>query len=188
MTTWITSDTHFGHKNITGPKVSTWEDGYRIFDSIREMDETMLENINSVVKSSDELIHLGDFAFGGSDVYDKYAKRIYCKNIHFLRGNHDKLSNYDLKGIFTSVDSYREYRYNGNFIVLCHYAMLTWNKAHRGSFMLHGHSHGSLKYPFVQRIKDVGVDTNNYKPYNLEEVISELSKIECFSPDHHVTN
>ena len=49
-------------------------------------------------------------------------------------------------------------------IVLCHYAMLVWNKRHHMSWMLHGHSHGSLTYPFNGRILDVGVDSHSYAP------------------------
>ena len=59
-------------------------------------------------------------------------------------------------------------------IVLCHYAMLVWNKSHHGSWMLHGHSHGTLKYPFAAKILDVGVDSHNFYPISLDFVIDTL--------------
>lgn len=183
---WITSDTHFGHKNIVGPKISKWPSGYRIFDSINEMDETILNNINSVVMPNDTLFHLGDFCFGEVDKYEYYRNRIACKDLRFIKGNHDRLRPYEFRQVFGSYNDYIEFRYNGEFIVMSHYAMLVWNKSHRGSFMLHGHSHGSLTYPHKQRIKDVGVDTNNFKPYRLDDILTELAKVTPFSPDHHV--
>jgi len=43
---WLTSDLHLGHKNIVGPKISNWKTGYRTFDSIDQMDSTIIDNIN----------------------------------------------------------------------------------------------------------------------------------------------
>lgn len=147
----------------------------------------MLSNLNDVVKENDILYHLGDFAFGEEDRYKYYRDRIKCRNIQFLCGNHDKVQPYMLRYLFNWVGDYIEIKHNHEKIVMSHYAMLTWNKSHRGSYMLHGHSHGSLTYPYKQRIKDVGVDTNNFKPYLLDDVLKELSLIEPYSPDHHIT-
>jgi calcineurin-like phosphoesterase family protein len=69
---WIISDTHFGHKNICRG-VTAWRlpDGSipigqtRDFDSIGEMNDIIVNNINSVVGQDDVLIHLGDWSFGG---------------------------------------------------------------------------------------------------------------------------
>ena len=69
---WITSDTHFGHKNICRG-VTAWRlpDGSipitqtRDFGSISEMNDMIVNNINCVVGQDDVLIHLGDWSFGG---------------------------------------------------------------------------------------------------------------------------
>ena len=49
---------------------------------------------------------------------------------------------------------------NGQDMVLSHYAFRTWDKAHKGTWMLHGHSHGTL--PVYENFKqlDVGIDTH----------------------------
>ena len=51
---WITSDTHFGHPLMTR---------LRGFDSVKEHDEAILENLNATVPKDGHLVHLGDFFF-----------------------------------------------------------------------------------------------------------------------------
>jgi calcineurin-like phosphoesterase family protein len=62
---YFSSDFHFGHQNIAGPKVSNWTKGFRDFDSVHEMNKTLTQTINKYVKPDDILYFLGDFAFGG---------------------------------------------------------------------------------------------------------------------------
>ena len=57
---YFISDTHFGHKNI----VSYCK---RPFIDTHEMNKTIIDNINSVVKPSDTLYFLGDFCHRGGD-------------------------------------------------------------------------------------------------------------------------
>ena len=60
---FFSSDFHLGHENIAGPKVSNWSSGYRNFDSVHEMNRTIIDNINKMVGPQDELYFLGDFCF-----------------------------------------------------------------------------------------------------------------------------
>ena len=68
---WITSDTHYGQNNIVRA-VTRWRDGNgqvpidatRDFKSIDHMNETIVNNINKVVREDDILIHAGDWSFG----------------------------------------------------------------------------------------------------------------------------
>ena len=53
---YYTSDIHFGHN-----KIIDFEK--RPFKSIEEMDNTIINNWNNKVKSTDEVYILGDFAF-----------------------------------------------------------------------------------------------------------------------------
>lgn len=179
---WVTSDTHFGHKNIVRG-ISTWDRGFRDFATLEEHDETILDGINSLVGEHDILYHLGDFAFGVKEIsVPKYRNLIKCKNIHILNGNHDKY--HVNKANFSSARDFFEGSFGKHYVVMCHYPLYSWNNAGRGSIHLHGHQHlnGNLK---TGRIKDLDIAGNNFKPYNLEELLDEMSKIPIWTPDHH---
>lgn len=74
MNIWFTSDTHYAHTNIAGQKVSSWGSGYRGFDSVGEMNDTLIKNINDCVKENDILYHLGDWQINGC--WYRYSSRI----------------------------------------------------------------------------------------------------------------
>lgn len=158
---WFTADTHFGHKNII-------EYCNRPFASVEEMDETIINNINAVVKPEHTIYHLGDFSFGGTF---HYRSKINCKNVHLILGNHDKLKMLE-KRCFSTVSMIKEVRYAKQFIVLCHYGMRVWNKSHHGSWSLYGHSHGTL--PPIQNSMDVGVDCHDYQPLSFDDVKEKI--------------
>lgn len=76
-------------------------------------------------------------------------------------------------------------------VVLCHYPMARWDRSHYGSIHLHGHTHGTLpsgkiwsfsrsgdtRLPPKERNGfryDVGVDTNNFTPVSLDEILRRM--------------
>ena len=175
MTTWFTSDTHFGHKNII--KYSN-----RPFETKEEMDFKMIENWNKRVGRADTVYHLGDFCFMDEQSGHSILNRLNGKK-HLIIGNHDKAGT-RLKG-WESISHYKEVSIDGQFIILCHYAMRVWNKSHHGSWMLYGHSHGSLPDDPNALSFDVGVDCHNYQPINMDE-IRRIMKKKTWKPiDHH---
>jgi calcineurin-like phosphoesterase family protein len=180
---WFTSDTHFGHKNII--KYSN-----RPFESVEEMDEAMIKNWNDRVRPNDEIYHLGDFAFHRAEQIKNILGRLNGK-IFFIRGNHDEAFDKErnLQGRFASVQDYKEIKIDGQKIVLCHFPLLTWNKAHRGAWHLHGHCHGSLNHLNVGTTRiDIGVDNFNYTPVSFDEIKSKLKDVQYTPVDHHDSN
>lgn len=185
MNTWFTSDTHYSHRNITGKNVSTWTSGYRRFNYIEEMNNTLIENINKCVAKDDVLYHLGDWSFGGSLNILIFREAIKCKNIHLILGNHDKHianKNIDIGGyefnpmnLFSTISKDFKGKIEGEKFYLCHYYNPEWETFYKDYIHLFGHYHGGYHHetkPIVGRSKDVGVDTHKeFRPYHVDEII-----------------
>jgi len=172
---WFTSDTHWGHANII-------KHCNRPFTDVTEMDAVLLDNINSVVKTNDTLYHLGDFSWKKTAA--RYREKIRCRNVILILGNHDPQTKNGqpldiLHEIFSQVFVVLRIRplISGSRqpIILSHYAMRTWHGSHRGSWNLHGHSHGTLPGNGSKSL-DVGVDQHNYSPINLETVTNLMNQ------------
>ena len=54
------------------------------------MNEALITNWNNVVKPNDTVFHLGDFAFGGSYIWNNVLSRLNG-NIHLILGNHKNI-------------------------------------------------------------------------------------------------
>ena len=194
MNIWFTSDTHFGHTNIAGPKVSVWKNGYRNFNSVQEMNDALVTNINKIVGEDDILYHLGDWSFGGIHNIYYFRKSLICKNIHLMLGNHDQhITNKDIKfhdtsfnpiDLFTSVQEVKTEKIGKSYFHLSHYSHQVWPGSHKGVIHLFGHSHGSLKG--LGKSMDVGVDTHpEFRPYHINEIVKKMEKIPVNFIDHH---
>lgn len=89
---WFISDTHFNHANIL--KFTDKNNNHfrgDLFKSVDEMNETMINNWNEVVKPSDKIYHLGDVYFGREDDSNNILKRLNGKK-RLILGNHDNLN------------------------------------------------------------------------------------------------
>lgn len=190
---WITSDTHYSHTNICIGQ-TRWkkidENGIDItheitrpFQTIDEMNQSIVEGINSVVDKNDWLIHLGDWSFGGFESIKEFRDQIECKNIVLILGNHDnhiQRNASNIRKIFTHVANYEELSISKNQsnskFILCHYPIISWNRQRNGSIMLHGHVHSSLENRIIQKNRmDVGLcGSPNFRPYSIEEIFNEM--------------
>jgi len=176
MNTWFTADTHFNHKGILVHRT--------MFSNVEEMNKKIIDNFNSVVYEGDTLYILGDFTFTDKGVPELYTAFDCFQTIIFLKGNHDKsalkkLPNYYMNSCPVAENQILERKFmvdgEQQTIVMCHYAMRSWNKSHCGSWHLYGHSHGML--PPHGLSFDVGVDTNDYYPYSLEDVTNKMKTL-----------
>lgn len=208
MTHFFTSDTHFGHGNIIKycdrPFMTDFDKAGLLTSSkwrmtreaVRMMDTTLINNINSFVGENDTLWHLGDWAFAPKDQYYEtcryYRDQIKCRNVNLLWGNHDRR---EIQDLFSNTYDHHEVFVNGQMIVLCHYAHAIFNKSHRGSWHLYGHSHGNAedwmdKHMPSRKSMDVGVDNaaflfGQYRPFSFYEIKSIMDGRKGFSLDHH---
>lgn len=189
-TTFFTSDTHFGHENII-------KFCKRPFSSVEEMNEALVENWNKVVSDTDTVFHLGDFAFGGSSVWNGILSRLKGQ-IYLVIGNHD------VKGIrqgyinrFIGVSPQMQIQIEKRSIYLNHYPFLCYGGSYRkpedAVWQLFGHVHSGPEcsgldcsrltnlFPYQY---DVGVDNNNYKPISYREVEQKI-KEQCTESQHY---
>ena len=163
MAIWITADTHFGHANII-------KYCQRPFSSVEEMDEAIISRWNAVVKPKDTIYHLGDFTLKKSA--NEYLDKLNGK-ILFIPGSHDYwLKKVDLnkyKGKLEILPLYKTIKICGEKVTLCHYPMSSWDSSFYGSIHFHGHSHGKSEQ--IPNRFDVGVDCNDFYPFNLEWLV-----------------
>lgn len=172
---FFTSDTHFGHKNII-------EYCDRPFLTVKEMDENMIYNWNSVVGPKDYVFHAGDFCFGSKT--DWKSKLSQLNGIKYLAaGNHDLniTPEYfiDVQQIFNiRILGDPELSSDGQRIAVCHYPMFSYYQSHRGAIQVFGHHHGSLlnKKLLSPNHLDVGVDVHNFTPISYEKVKEIITK------------
>ena len=84
MAIYLTSDFHFNHNK---PFIFL----ERGFQSVDEMNKTLIENFNSIVKPNDDVYILGDCMLGGADSLEKgLGLMSWLKGkLHLIRGNHD---------------------------------------------------------------------------------------------------
>lgn len=176
---FFTSDPHFYHKRVI-------EYSKRPFSSVEDMNEKLIERWNSKVRPKDPVWLLGDVIFGGASKLAPIAERLNGE-IHVVLGNHDPFRL--MANTFTSVQFYKELRFENQHLVLMHYPIESWNSMHHGSIHLHGHTHGNSKLTYNRM--DVGLDANNWYPVSLEEVLEKISEQNKLvvpdpnNPDYH---
>ena len=182
---FFTSDMHFSHTNVI-------KYAKRPFKNADEMNEEMIKRWNAVVTKQDIVYIIGDVAFERD--HNKLVWLLSRLNgeKHLIEGNHDDKMHASVKKCFQSISSLREIRvadadneFGWQYITLCHYAMRVWNKSHYGSWMLYGHSHGTLFDDPESLSCDVGVDCWDFKPVSYAEIKAKM-KTKRFKPlDHH---
>ena len=173
---YFIADTHFGHENAI--RLNN-----RPFETVEEMNETIITNWNNRVKKDDEIFIIGDMFFRC-----KYPESILCVlngHKHLILGNHDEtwVSNPEHQKYFRSIDRYLEFFDGENHYILSHYPMLSYHYERRkNTYMIHGHIHADTNIDFFpilrtrERILNAGVDINGFIPVTLEELIKNNIK------------
>jgi len=190
---YFISDFHLYHKNIirfdNRPFIS--ENGEA---DLEAMHKTIEANWNSVVKDNDVVFYLGDLCFSKPELARDFLFALNGK-IHYIMGNHDKYKDISSYGRFESISDLVDLKISGNDIkeninfVLCHYPIYSWNRAHHGSYMIHGHSHMGLSdgdFHKDKRIFDVGCNGWNYTPVSYKTILEIGDKINFkLTTQHH---
>jgi len=173
MTVWFTSDTHFSHTNII--KYCN-----RPFSSVVEMNETLVDNWNRVVKKGDVVYHLGDVSMHmNNEQFCQLFSRLHGTK-KLVLGNHDRhINKTTLLKCFAKVEHMMSDTVDGTYVIMCHYPLRAWDKQHYGSLCLHGHVHGKLDNCSLKNSIDVGTDSWNFTPCNIDQIRERLTSRKC---------
>lgn len=169
---YFISDLHFGHYNIIRLC-------HRPFESVEEMNETLIRNWNSVVSPEDHVYVLGDLCYHSAYNVEYFLRQLKGHK-YLIIGNHDKAfkdRHFDKKDLIWAKD-YMELHDGEHKIVLSHYPMVEWNGSFRGAIHLYGHIHNNTTNPAyrimsqIDNAYNVGADILDFIPRTLDEVIT----------------
>lgn len=196
MTTWFTSDLHFGHVHILEYTGRPW-------NTLHEMHEGLIERWNYHVEQYDTVVIQGDFAMGDRSLNVPYATRLNGNKI-FLPGNHDHCWHGGKKTWRDWLDFYGNYFYvitldpgqltyeypltEDITVELSHFPRVdakdryderykTWRPPMDGPhWLLHGHTHSKERVRPEARQIHIGVDAWDYAPVALEQIVEIINK------------
>jgi calcineurin-like phosphoesterase family protein len=175
---WVTSDTHFNHTNIlrftdnnTGKLVRPE------FKDVTEMNETMIQRWNEVVRPGDKVYHLGDVFFGDKEWFQKTWPRLMGSK-RLIVGNHDNVRYLSSGGFFAKVMMWRmfpEFKILMSHVPLHESGLMRGAKNDKPMLNVHGHIHQnkSPKGPY----HCVCVEQTDYRPVHIEDLAKIAAKI-----------
>ena len=178
---FVISDTHFGHTN-------SWEkfklpngDPLRPFTSTEEMDETMVERWNAVVRPQDTVYHLGDVVINKKSLH--HVKRLNGKK-RLVRGNHDIFRDTDYRD--AGFESLYGVRVFVDQFILSHIPLHPDCVTERFRVNVHGHLHANRvmkSYDFNDNPPQIDpryisacVELNDYTPISFDEIEIKIQK------------
>lgn len=180
MKTFVTSDLHFGHKNIMRFCPATR--GH--YPDVDVMREDMIQKWNATVGSEDLTYILGDVAFLPAAEAVQIMRRLNGRKI-LIEGNHDRklLNDPVFRSCFESVHPYLCFTHEKTRVVMFHYPILEWDQMHRGAVHFYGHVHGKPTGLERYRARDVAFDATGRVVSDMDVMIADALKGEIRS--HH---
>lgn len=189
MSSFVISDTHFGHTNSW--KLFKNADGtpLRPFTSNEEMDEAMIERWNAKVHPRDTVYHLGDVVIRKASL--ELVKRLNGKK-RLVRGNHDIFHDKHYRDVgFEKLYGVRVFT---DRFILSHIPLHPDCVTDRFKVNVHGHLHANevtRQVPLEQtdewvsatsrseidpRYLCVSVEHTNYEPLSFDEVDARIAR------------
>lgn len=180
-TTWVVSDTHFGHDNIVG-----------FCHRPEDHEQAMIAEWRAQVPDDATVLHLGDLAYRGNARFKNLiAPELTGARKLLIFGNHDRqrFSFYKQSG-FSPVKPFalRVWNYDGGVGVVpeghtghshvVSFSHYPWNEADEGKMdrwdvRIHGHIHNNgytrdAYVPFLKNHINLSVEQTKYRPVNLK--------------------
>lgn len=179
---FIAADHHFGHLNI----IKKFQ--FRPFADCEEMEYELIRRHNERVRPGDRVVFIGDM-FWRTVGATHAISILYRMNgqKHYVYGNHEETAFKVVACSSVFVTSEESYKIDlapygitdAKYLFCAHFAHRVWPRSHQGSWHAYGHSHGQLPDDPTSKSMDVGVDTNNYYPYSIQEFASRIKDKEA---------
>lgn len=182
-TTWITSDSHFGHQNIIG-----------YCHRPTDHEQIIMEEWASAVPPHATLLHLGDLVWKSNGLF----KHVISKHLtgypkYLILGNHDRQRpsfyrecGFKIVKPFSIPYTLGKHLYHVSF---SHYP-LKQDEAHPYHIRLHGHIHNNGYggkdqdfTPFSFNQINVSVEQTHYRPVNLKALLDGYIG-GCYEAEH----
>lgn len=151
------SDLHIGHANAIK------FDG-RPFADVNEMNNAIIENWNSRVKTDDTVYILGDFIWAKESEWPYFVGPLAGNKV-LIRGNHDpKQFSRTVRNMFQDITNLKEIKDDGKHVVMCHYPIPFFRAGFSDSaYMLYGHVHRTNDYEYLTAMrKSVKANATGY--------------------------
>ena len=160
MTTYISSDHHFCHRNII-------RYAGRPFSNVHNMNESMIVLWNSTVNPNDIVIYLGDFAL--ASLYDiKLIRRRLNGDILLIKGNHDKSKRAMTEAGFKVINPFKI-----DCLVFSHKPL---ENVPKGYVNVHGHIHDKDIF-YKGNYINVCVERTKYIPITLKSCLDRAKQM-----------
>ena len=178
-TTFLVSDTHFGHTGVCRFMRRDGVTKLRPWDDADEMNEAMVKAWNERVRPSDKVYHLGDVV-----INRKYLNILHRLNGDkvLIKGNHDIFKLEDYTQYFRDIRGYHVL----NGMILSHIPIHEESISRFGT-NIHGHLHERRVMTKIRwgntkefdeivdpRYHCVCVEQTNWAPISLEEVVKRI--------------
>lgn len=182
MKNFYIGDWHYAHANCIAFD-------NRPFKTVEEMNDSLIENWNSVVGDKDYVYVLGDMFWCGSTMACSVLDQLKGHKI-LLVGNHDKFIKNELaQSKFDLIKEYLEIEDNDKRIVLSHYPSPCFKNHYYGWYHFYAHVHASFEWNMMEHQKylmeqlydtpckmfNVGamMPYMNYTPRQFNEIVRE---------------
>ena len=184
MTTWFTSDLHFGHANII-------QYSGRPFHDVDHMNWALIERWNALVQPDDTVWVMGDVAMGRIDETLPLVRHLLGHK-RLLTGNHDRcwdghgakaaewINRYEEAGFEEIHQGSIELSVGGYAVVACHFPYSGDSQEKDrypgarpiddGRWLLHGHVHELWRQR--QRMINVGSDAWAWRPVDEATIVA----------------
>ena len=181
------ADTHLNDQKI-------FDKCKRPFNSLEEMNKTIIDNWNNRVNDDDIVYVLGDIIKDDDESAIELFRNLNGHK-HLIVGNHDHILIDKIResNIFESIKFIDVIIDNNQKICICHYPLMDWMEFNRNGLFVYGHIHNktSNNGPAYTQIKayysdkcayNCGVDVIGFTPRTLEELktLKEANKDEPY--------